>query len=449
MYCGVKPQFVQTFAIKSDASSANAFRTFGAAQLVNGAGAFAVVQTHTDAYLVLTLDDAHYFENRKAHFLTSLQQFPGSPRIEWIRPLTRRLQRLLGWGDVKSTRADVARACEAKDLNELRAMMPQAARYIERAEFELLPALHDALRNPPSALEDCKHEFFPAFGGPCCHGAMDASKLLHMPPYTRCSMCKTVWCTKCARLHGERQEEQDDLKEALRECREAPVPPFAPESSWQQHPMRPLPFYVIDQQKVPNDEKLRWLHQELGQGATLEDFARKFLELFGGKVHTTSQQKALVLKLFGAYAQQSPACGWKKESDLPPPDLVEFQRVWDPDAPARCLECGKALPGERSSRSTHCSDACRLAGVRTVCAYCKRALQDSVHPYCTVCKRGSPPPQPPARKRNPGGPGTIGERLDKHLAEQRAMLAMAQRVWFTDQQKDPAHEPAWKSRRRS
>eukprot|EP00969_Alexandrium_andersonii_P219314 9685415-Alexandrium_andersonii.AAC.1 len=65
--------------------------------------------------------------------------------------------------------------------------MPQAARYIERAEFELLPALHDALRSPPGALEDCRHEFFPAFGGPCCHGAMDTGKLLHMPPYTRCS----------------------------------------------------------------------------------------------------------------------------------------------------------------------------------------------------------------------------------------------------------------------
>ena len=68
---------------------------------------------------------------------------------------------------------------------------------------------------------------------------------------------------------------------------------------------------------------------------------------------------------------------------------------------------------------------------------------------CADCKLGAPPlparklPTPVARPTN------AGERLDKHLAEQRAMLDMAQRVWFSDQRKDQSHEPAWKSRRRS
>ena len=445
LYRGVKPQFAQTFVIKSDASSVAALRTFGASQLVTGAGAFAVVQPIAGAYLVLTLGEPHRFENRAAQFRQGLQQLPGSPQIEWIRPLTRRLQRLFGWGDVSSTRADVVRACEAKDEDELRALMPQAARFIERAveraDFALLPALHDALRSPQLALEDCRHEFFQEsrfdlVGGPCCHGARDTGKLLHMPPYTRCGECRAVWCAKCARLHGERQEErqewQDDVKEALRECQRPP--PFAPQTSWQQHPTRPLPMYVMDHQKVPNTEKLAWLRQELGPDAPLEDFARKFLELFEEKVHASSQQRSLVLKLFSAYAPEgSPARKWRKESDLPPADCVEFLRVWNPDAPARCHECGKALTGNHPILHSYCSQACRHAGTRTACARCKKVLEDPVHPYCTVCKLGAPalPPNRPA-------PG----------AEQ-AMLDMAQRVWFSDQRKDPDHEPAWKRRRRS
>ena len=200
---------------------------------------------------------------------------------------------------------------------------------------------------------------------------------------------------------------------------------------------------VIDHQKVPNDEKLAWLCQELGQDASLEDFARKFLELFEEKVHTPSQQRSLVLKLFGAYVPQgSPARKWKKESDVPPADRAQFLRVWNPDAPARCHECGKALAGNHPILHSYCSEACRHAGTRTTCARCEKVLEDPVHPYCTVCKLGSP--APPARKR----PAPVA-KLDKSLAEQRAMLDMAQRVWFTDQRKDPNHEPAWKRRRRS
>ena len=66
LYRGAKPQFAQTFVIKSDASSVAALRTFGASQLVTGAGAFAVVQPFADAYLVLTLGEPHRFENRAA-----------------------------------------------------------------------------------------------------------------------------------------------------------------------------------------------------------------------------------------------------------------------------------------------------------------------------------------------------------------------------------------------
>ena len=55
--------------------------------------------------------------------------------VEWVRPLTRRLQRLFGWGDVAADRAAVERASEAGDRMELLAIMPCAADVIERGEF--------------------------------------------------------------------------------------------------------------------------------------------------------------------------------------------------------------------------------------------------------------------------------------------------------------------------
>ena len=128
---------------------------------------------------------------------------------------------------------------------------------------------------------------------------------------------------------------------------------------------------------------------------------------------------------------------------------MQFQRVWNPKAPALCHECGKALRCVCPITHTYCSDACKLAGMRAVCSRCTRALNDPVHPYCTVCKLGSAPRPAPKRPAPVANPKNAGERLDKHLAEQRAMLDMAQRVWFSDQRRDPNHEPAWKSRRRS
>ena len=76
-----------------------------------------------------------------------LQERPGSPQAVWVRPLTRRLQRLFHWGDVLATQNDVARACKADDGEELKAIMPQAYGLIERGEYEQLPMLFGALQN--------------------------------------------------------------------------------------------------------------------------------------------------------------------------------------------------------------------------------------------------------------------------------------------------------------
>ncbi len=71
---------------------------------------------------------------------------------------------------------------------------------------------------------------------------------------------------------------------------------------WRHHPTRPLPFYVIDQQKVPNDEKLAWMKQELGSDADIWKFGAHFLELFGDKVRGIVPQKTVVFELWQLYS---------------------------------------------------------------------------------------------------------------------------------------------------
>ena len=79
----------------------------------DGGGADAHVEIaageHQGHYIVLThkkLCEEHGIARR---LQTQLQERPGSPQAVWVRPLTRRLQRLFHWGDVLATQNDVAR----------------------------------------------------------------------------------------------------------------------------------------------------------------------------------------------------------------------------------------------------------------------------------------------------------------------------------------------------
>ena len=49
--------------------------------------------------------------------------------------------------------------------------------------------------------------------------------------------------------------------------------------------MSPLPFYVLDGQKLADKEKLAWIHQELEEDAGIETFYTTFLDIFADKVH--------------------------------------------------------------------------------------------------------------------------------------------------------------------
>ena len=148
-------------------------------------------------------------------------------------------------------------------------------------------------------------------------------------------------------------------REALRGAFEAP----GVDSELAAASPSPCDFHVIDQQKIPVGEKLEWM----GPGADLPTFAKSFLKLFGDKFRGAIQPRLACLDLYTLY---NPACKYKKEVDLEPSLLEEFQRVWDPQAPSRCRSCSKAIPRKTSYRAKFCGEACAAAvgiGKPTAC----------------------------------------------------------------------------------
>ena len=371
-----KSQFVQTYVVKAAEDVASpVLGTWATSQGVLGAGAWSVVEVGDQAcrelYLVVTFRNAHRFKPRVDYIKESLLQLPTHPTVEWVRPLTRRLQRRFGWGDVCASEADVRQACEKGDVEELKALMPQAAIVIEEADYALLPGLFAALRGEVPQLEDCEHEFFQEAPfervlGPCARGVPGGApdSRTHVQPYTQCKKCKLVLCGRCAADSDEAQGDRRALQTLVQEARRAPAPTY-----WQ-HPERPLPFYVIDQKKVPDAEKLAWLKQELGADADLPRFAATFCSLFEDKIRGGIPQKAKALALYARYVPEgSEARGWRKESDLPPAELEAFQKVWGP-APRRCRECNKALSEDAPIQQLFCDMACQSAGQMTSCVTC-------------------------------------------------------------------------------
>jgi len=223
----------------------------------------------------------------------------------------------------------------------------------------------------------------------------------------------------------------------------------------QQHPTRPLEFYVTDK-NMQEDDKLEWMKQELGNDADLPTFAAKFLELFSEKVHGDMPQKLACMKLFNAYRG---AC-YKKESDLPPAELEAFQKVWDPNAPMRCRHCPKTLPAGSSMREPYCNIKCRDANKKIRCWRffkpedpCPGEVvwRDSCR-VCTFCGQGQEEADrvERANKKRKNDKGEVVEtELDRMFRRGANGLAVFNNVFGFWPTIDEKYEPAWKKRRRS
>jgi hypothetical protein len=415
----VGPAKASTFVAKVDAFGP--LQAFGATALIRGAGGFAqVILPGGECYFVLT-GVARQIPQASAKIAADIQKLPSPPAVEWVRPLTVRLQRLFGWGDVTATRQDVERAVAKEDAAELRAILPHAARLIDDEDPEMLSALPDA--------------FDAARGVLAIEDAPDPEHL-----YARHeALGLHVWSTEanrksiCARCERNSPHECECGCRRCKACIDTPSP-LAPETRWQQHPTAPLPFYVIDNVKLADAEKLAWIRHELGADADIGTFAAKFLDLFGGRIRGTFPQKAACLKLFAAYSGSN----WAKECDIPPADRELFIRAWGEEH-GICRECGGTASG------LYCSRECETAGATTVCVKCKASL-DPWYPHCSECSVGNGPSEGLLAYRDRVcAPGS----LEAAMQRQVEALALANRVWMSERACVEGHEPAWKRRRRA
>ena len=220
---------------------------------------------------------------------------------------------------------------------------------------------------------------------------------------------------------------------------------------WKQHPAQPGPLYVVDLPRMKRDEKLEWLAVELGEEeASLQAFADMFLRKFASKIGPETQ-KAECLKLYREYAKIADKTSFSEEQRqtlytmtcmIPPDELADFERVWDPNAPARCLECSKEVRSPSVGRG-FCSDACRDAGQTWSCGECgsKAVIQSGIRVCtssggCSVAKDSKLAAELKRRREEEGGlPSTL------HIAGQVLLWPMKREV-------DPNHVPAWTKRRR-
>jgi hypothetical protein len=336
-----------TQTLVAHVSDHSQLEAFACSKIVQGDGAAAVVRCGVDGYLVLTCRSPHRASNFPK-LKREIEQLPGQPTVLGIEPLTRRLQRLLGWGDVLTTRADVERAVAARDTDQLYRIMPAAKSLIDRGDLEVLPVLSDTPMDELLMIEGCRHIFFEEMPcqrimGPCAIGLPGGceSARNHTPPYTRCSQCRVVYCGRCALSLNDVANDREERRGAAEHMRAQPPPQFL------QHPERPLPFYVIDQRKPRKAEQIEWIKFEIGDDAGLLEFAQKYLELFANVVHGAGSQRAKCLALFAQYHPED-CTDWRhrngrvetSESAVPPYVRSQFLRVWMPDQPQLCDDCG-------------------------------------------------------------------------------------------------------------
>ena len=127
----------------------------------------------------------------------------------------------------------------------------------------------------------------------------------HDAPFWRCTQCHKVLCLHCTRETGiirgpnGKCHRLTEVEDAVAEV-QAAASNAAKETVtnvWQ-HPQRPLPFYVLDGQKLADTEKLAWVRQELEENADIEAFCKTFLDIFADKFTTAVAQKKTALRLW-------------------------------------------------------------------------------------------------------------------------------------------------------
>ncbi len=96
--------------------------------------------------------------------------------------------------------------------------------------------------------------------------------------------------------------------------------------------------------------QVEWIRDELDDDSSLEDFAAIYLKLLGNR-SCDAKRRLDCLDLYKLY---NPAFTAKKECELPPRELQDFQKVFDSEAKPRCRWCSTTMEQQHE----YCSQAC-------------------------------------------------------------------------------------------
>jgi succinate dehydrogenase flavin-adding protein (antitoxin of CptAB toxin-antitoxin module) len=308
------------------------------------AAAFIQLERDTDTnifYVVLTLSKPTTSQHAN-RFRKKLEAWPMNAKVEWIRPFDRRLQRLFEWGDAWVESAVVEKAVEREDKCELLRYFPALERSIKCGDIERLPLM---LGNQASGLlqiEDASMSQSDRLGLMRLQHELSASHVFGEPSSKwECTVCNEFGAARCA-CGAQRCSRHQCTKSAPRH-----------RTIWKESVWTPGPFYVQNPKWMKKELKAEFIRDELGDGASLDEFALVYVDLFADKIRDEAR-RSICLDLYRIY---DPSFKPKKECELSPAQLHQFQRVFDSQAKSRCGWCNTAMEQQQE----YCSQACAKA----------------------------------------------------------------------------------------
>jgi hypothetical protein len=315
------------------------------------AQAVALVQLDRDEdsnvyYVVLTRTKADTLQHIDAALRKRLEASPLGASVTWIRAFDRRLQRFFDWGDVWAEKAELERLIEEDDTQGLTKCLPMLTATIAIGDVAHIPFVAgSSTKTPLLCLEDAPTGLEPNAqqGWMRLQHELKTSHVFNEASKNwQCSMCPRFGAARCAC--------------GAQRCHHHQTNSVAPRhrTVWNQSKFTPGPFYVQDPSHMRNDLKVEFLRDELDSDATLEEFAEVYVKLFADKICERARRQ-LCLDLYRLF---NPAFVPKKECEIPPAQLHEFQKVFDSDAKPRCSWCSTTMEDQQQE---YCSQACAEA----------------------------------------------------------------------------------------
>ena len=249
-----------------------------------------------------------------------------------------------------------------------------------------------------------------------------------------------MWCEACTQAADTKRAEETKKLELYKKIMQAREDPLYHVWTWEK-PWDMKEVYIEPPFHMAKEEKLEWIRLDLPrESADLDAFAAKYKELFESTISSEKAQKSSCLDLYRDYARVKEAnvsgeyesvdeyrrLAYSNGVDIPAREIQGFEKVWDPDAPARCLVCKAKMPKECTDTKCKTCIVPTKKKYRTTCIQAARGGECGGEVAevngCFVCKQCGhgatfataahiEPEMPPAIKEM----GEVNSRLHNHF----------------------------------